>query len=128
MRCLRITEQKDETYLENEVLKLFRDIQKADFGNYEWFNLSDLAQRISMVSGFQYLLSLDDLNITLFPHQEEAVLQALQQMQGSVLLADEVGLGKTIIALTIASELKIRNLVNSILIIVPSSFCISYHL
>lgn len=107
--------------LNNKILELFDNVQNAEFGNYEWFFLSDLAQRVSLVSGFQVLLSLEDFNITLFPHQKEASLQVLQKMQGSALLADEVGLGKTIIALTILSELKLRNLVNSTLIVAPSS-------
>ncbi|MFX1340722.1 MAG: DEAD/DEAH box helicase [Promethearchaeota archaeon] len=113
--------------LEKKVLKFFRDIQKAEFGNTEWFFLMDLAQKISVISGFQYLLSTEDFNFTLFPHQEEAVLQVLQNMQGSALLSDEVGLGKTIIALTILSELKIRNLVNSFVIITPSSLINQWH-
>nr|MDO8108955.1 SNF2-related protein [Candidatus Sigynarchaeota archaeon] len=107
--------------LKNEVLNLFKQVRTANFGNAEWFFLSSLAQQVGLVRGFQYLLSLEDLNITLYPHQEEAVLRVLQSMQGSALLADEVGLGKTIIALTVLSELKIRDLVKSILIIVPSS-------
>ncbi len=110
-----------EENLENQILELFKKVQESKFGNQDWFFLLDLAQRVSLISGFQQLLSLEDCNITLFPHQEEAILQVLQKMQGSALLADEVGLGKTIIALSILSELKIRNLVNSVLIIVPSS-------
>ncbi len=107
--------------LEDDVVKIFKELQKAEFGNYKWFFLLDLAQRVSLVSGFQFLISLEDFNISLFPHQKQAALQILQNMQGSALLADEVGLGKTIIALTVLSELKLRNLVNSVLIIVPSS-------
>ena len=113
--------------LEKKVLELFKDVQKAKFGNFEWFFLLDLAQRVSLISGFQYLLSTEDFNFTLFPHQEEAVLQVLQNMQGSTLLSDEVGLGKTIVALTILSELKIRNLVDSFLIITPSSLINQWH-
>ena len=107
--------------LEKQVLEIFKEVQEAKFGNYDWFFMLDLAQRLSLISGFQQLLSLEDCNITLFPHQKEAVLQVLQNMQGSALLSDEVGLGKTIIALSILSELKIRNLVDSVLIITPSS-------
>ena len=110
-----------EETLEDRILELFKQVQLSKFGNYDWFFMLDLAQRLSLISGFQHLLSLEDCNITLFPHQEEAVLQVLQKMQGSALLADEVGLGKTIIALSILSELKIRNLVNTVLILTPSS-------
>ncbi|MFX0071129.1 MAG: DEAD/DEAH box helicase [Candidatus Hermodarchaeota archaeon] len=113
--------------LEQNVLKFFKDVQKAEFGNSEWFFLLDLAQRVSLISGFQYLLSTEDYNFSLFPHQEDAVLQVLQNMQGSALLADEVGLGKTIITLSVLSELKIRNLVDSFIIITPSSLINQWH-
>jgi len=113
--------------LKEKVLDLFKQIRDSPFGNTEWFFLSNLAQRVALVRGFQHLLSLEDLNITLFPHQEEGVLRVLQSMQGSALLADEVGLGKTIIALTVLSELKIRELVKSILIVVPSSLIDQWH-
>ncbi|MFX0098039.1 MAG: DEAD/DEAH box helicase [Candidatus Hodarchaeota archaeon] len=107
--------------LKKQVLDLFKEIQNVEFGNSDWFFLLNQAQIVSLVKSFQYLLSLEDLNVTLFPHQEEAVLSVLQRMQGSALLADEVGLGKTIIALTILSELQIRDLVKSVIIMVPSS-------
>lgn len=113
--------------IEDEILNLLKQTHDAAFGNADWFFLSSLAQKVALVRGFQYLLSLEDLNITLFPHQEEAVLHVLQSMQGSALLADEVGLGKTIIALTILSELRIRELVKSFLIIVPSSLVDQWH-
>ncbi|MBN2153895.1 MAG: DEAD/DEAH box helicase family protein, partial [Candidatus Lokiarchaeota archaeon] len=113
--------------MNERVVDLFKQIREAPFGNTEWFFLSNLAQRVALVRGFQHLLSLEDLNITLFPHQEEGVLHVLQSMQGSALLADEVGLGKTIIALTVLSELKIRELVKSVLIIVPSSLVDQWH-
>ncbi len=113
--------------LEKQVLELFKNVQNSKFGNSEWFFLLELAQRVSLISGFQFLLSTEDFNFSLFPHQEKAVLQVLQNMQGSALLADEVGLGKTIIALTILSELKIRNLVNSFIIVTPSSLINQWH-
>ena len=116
-----------EGNLEEKVKSIIKEINDADYGNGEWFFMLDLAEQISLVSGFQDLLSLEDLNITLFPHQRDAVLQSLQKMQGSSLLADEVGLGKTIIALTILSELKIRDLVNSVLIVAPSSLVNQWH-
>ncbi|OLS12530.1 MAG: hypothetical protein RBG13Loki_3841 [Promethearchaeota archaeon CR_4] len=111
---------KDDS-LENKLLEVLQQLREAPFGNADWFFMLNLAQQVSLIRGFQQLLSLEDLTISLFPHQEEAVSQILQQMQGSALIADEVGLGKTITACTVLSELKIRDLINSILIIVPPS-------
>ncbi len=110
-----------EDSLEKNVVDILKKLRAAPFGNADWFFMLNLAQQVSLIRGFQQLLSLEDLNIRLFPHQEEAVSQILLQMQGSALIADEVGLGKTIIACTVLAELKIRDLINSILIIVPPS-------
>ncbi len=118
----------DEKELEKQILGMVKDLQAAKFGNADWFFLLNKAQEVSLIRGFQQLLSLDDLNIRLYPHQEEAVLQILQQMGGSALIADEVGLGKTIIACTVLCELAIRNLVNSVLIIVPPSLTVQWQM
>ncbi len=54
-------------------------------------------------------------------HQVGVVLRALERPQPRLLLADEVGLGKTIEAGLILKELRSRNLAQRTLIIVPSS-------
>jgi superfamily II DNA or RNA helicase len=72
--------------------------------------------------GFDRLLCVDRLsNLTRMFYQEEAALRVLGGMRGRALLADEVGLGKTIEAGLIIKELLVRGLVNSILVICPNS-------
>ncbi|RPF55644.1 DEAD/DEAH box helicase [Aquisalibacillus elongatus] len=68
------------------------------------------------ISCMQYLP-----NLTLMPHQLDAVKKVLHQMHGRAILADEVGLGKTIEAGVILKELMVKNLVKKVLILVPSS-------
>ncbi|MDQ0158611.1 DEAD/DEAH box helicase [Alkalibacillus salilacus] len=60
-------------------------------------------------------------NLTLLDHQEEAVKKVLHNMHGRAILADEVGLGKTIEAGVILKELMIKGLVRRALILVPPS-------
>ena len=59
--------------------------------------------------------------MTPFPHQLEAAKQVVEEMNGKAILADEVGLGKTIEAGLILKEYMIRGLVKKVLILVPAS-------
>ncbi|MCP4514156.1 MAG: DEAD/DEAH box helicase, partial [Delftia sp.] len=60
-------------------------------------------------------------------HQLDAALRALRDMRGRALLADEVGLGKTIEAGIVMKELIERGLSSSILIITPASLTWQWH-
>ncbi|KOO43944.1 DEAD/DEAH box helicase [Priestia koreensis] len=55
------------------------------------------------------------------PHQLEVAKQVIENMNGKAILADEVGLGKTIEAGLILKEYMIRGLVKKVLILVPAS-------
>ena len=57
----------------------------------------------------------------LYPHQLNAVRKVVHQMNGRAILADEVGLGKTIEAGMILKEYILRNEVHNALILVPST-------
>src|SRR5205814_8312966 len=55
------------------------------------------AHRLSLVHGFDRLLAWPSLRgVARYPHQEQTCLRVLQEMRGRAILADEVGLGKTI--------------------------------
>ncbi|MHA1785538.1 MAG: DEAD/DEAH box helicase [Candidatus Helarchaeota archaeon] len=101
-----------------DILEVSRD---QNYSNLNWFILNRAAEKILLIKGFNQLLSLDQINITLYPHQLEGVEMILKEMNSRTLLADEVGLGKTIEAGTVLTELMIRGLVNNTLIVVPSS-------
>jgi hypothetical protein len=67
--------------------------------------ISDLAplrlhlehSRLSLLRGFDQLLCLEGIRgVEHLPHQIETVRKVLRHFHGRVLLADEVGLGKTI--------------------------------
>lgn len=78
------------------------------------------SQRIRLQKGFDRLLCLDEITLEPRPWQTETALKVLRDMQGNALLADEVGLGKTIEAGLILKELIVRSMVKSLLILVPS--------
>ena len=56
-----------------------------------------------------------------YQHQIDTAMKALNQMLGRALLADEVGLGKTIEAGIIMKELISRGLVRTVLVLTPAS-------
>lgn len=79
------------------------------------------AEELRLSQGFDQLLCLDEIRVDHYDHQVEAALRALSDMRGRVLLADEVGLGKTIEAGIIMKELLHRGLVRSVLVLTPAS-------
>ena len=85
------------------------------------FQLQLAAQHLRLSRGFDQLICLDELDLDHYEHQLEAALNALQTMRGRALLADEVGLGKTIEAGIITKELIRRGLVRSVLVLTPAS-------
>ncbi|MEN6462207.1 MAG: helicase-related protein [Syntrophomonas sp.] len=60
------------------------------------------------------------------PHQLLAVKYVLDQPSPRVLIADEVGLGKTIEAALVYEELKARGMVERVLIVAPSGLCLQW--
>ena len=70
------------------------------------------------------LLSLDSLRgVERFPHQVAACLRVLRDFGGRGILADEVGLGKTIEAGIVLKEYLLRGAVRTVLVLVPASLC-----
>src|SRR5207249_629196 len=78
------------------------------------------AERIALVPGFERLITLDANAIKALPHQIDVAQRVLRHMSGRAILADEVGLGKTIKASIIYKELAIRGLARRVLILTPA--------
>jgi superfamily II DNA or RNA helicase len=66
------------------------------------------------------LRTLGRARLDLFPHQLEPALAIVGGLGSRVLLADEVGLGKTLQAGLIVSELRARGVADRVLILTPS--------
>ena len=70
------------------------------------------------------LVSLDSLRgVERFPHQIRACLKVMSELNGRAILADEVGLGKTIEAGIVLKEYLLRGAVRTALVLVPASLC-----
>ncbi|MDR1535267.1 MAG: DEAD/DEAH box helicase [Planctomycetota bacterium] len=77
--------------------------------------------RLKLLRGFDDLLCLEGLHgVEHMPHQIETVRRVLRYFRGRVLLADEVGLGKTIEACLLLREYLLRGLARRVLILTPA--------
>jgi SNF2 family DNA or RNA helicase len=83
-------------------------------------DLVDDAVAVWSRPGFDTFVSLPRLRFEPFEHQRQTAQTVLRRMRGRAILADEVGLGKTIEAGLVLSELRLRGLANRALIIVPA--------
>jgi superfamily II DNA or RNA helicase len=77
------------------------------------------AARIANLLSEDVLLAPASASVIPLPHQLKALRRAVSQDRVRFLLADEVGLGKTIEAGLIMRELKLRGLASRILVIAP---------
>jgi superfamily II DNA or RNA helicase len=78
-----------------------------------------MAARLSNLITDDILLAPIDASVIPLPHQIKTLRKAISRDRVRFLLADEVGLGKTIEAGLILRELKLRGLVNRALVIAP---------
>ena len=81
------------------------------------------AFRLSMVNSTTPLRSLQTSRAIPIPYQLVPVVMALEQHPVRMLIADDVGLGKTIEAGLIIQELRSRGLAKKILVISPANLC-----
>ncbi|EST56213.1 ATP-dependent helicase [Brevibacillus panacihumi W25] len=94
---------------------------------WELFKLALEAEEAMAVRDFDQLQCLKYLpGLTPYPHQLETAERVLNEMRGRAILADEVGLGKTIEAGLIMKEYMVRGLAKKILILVPASLVIQW--
>jgi superfamily II DNA or RNA helicase len=86
------------------------------------FRLRGELVRLSLFEGFDELLCLPALQgVDAHWYQIETVRKVLKQYRGRVLLADEVGLGKTVEAGMVLKEYILRGMAERILILTPAS-------
>jgi superfamily II DNA or RNA helicase len=86
------------------------------------FRLRYELSQLGLLQGFDELLCLPSLhNVEAYWYQTEAVRKVLKQFRGRVLLADEVGLGKTIEAGMVLKEYLLRGMASQILVLTPAT-------
>ena len=97
--------------------------QTADAPSLEDHLLTVQANRLQAGqpdSELRSLSHLDEENVKLLEHQVDAAHLALFEMDGKALLADEVGLGKTIEVGMILKEMHYRGTDDAVLILTPA--------
>src|SRR5699024_9628643 len=111
--------QQDSNFIDG-----FQERLKTEgpFSSWELFQMNYQAALTTMVPSFEGLKALDYLpQMDFLDHQSSCARQVIEEMNGRAILADEVGLGKTIEAGLILKEYMLRGLVKKALIIVPAS-------
>lgn len=104
---------------EQQLQAFARQIQTP--GDPKWFDLRSQAEQLALLPGFEEFISLDLNTIEEMPHQTDTAVRVLRNMGGRALLADEVGLGKTIEAGLVLKELLVRRLIKRVLILCPAA-------
>lgn len=111
--------EKDSTFI-NELENRLE--MNEPISSWELFSMAFHAEKTTMTPSFKGLRALEFLpHVDFLNHQISSAEQVIEQMNGRAILADEVGLGKTIEAGLILKEYMIRGLVNKALILVPAS-------
>lgn len=95
----------------------------GDFGYASDFEALTQATRLQFAYRYEGLSCLSNSRLDPKPYQVFVAHRVLQDLYPRYLLADEVGLGKTIEAGLILKELKARGLADRVLVVVPASLC-----
>lgn len=95
-------------------------LKGAGFDPLELVELRLQGEELATLDDFEELLAVDVSNVDRMPHQEAVARHALSRLRGRAVLADEVGLGKTIEAGLAVKELALRGLAKRVLILCPA--------
>jgi len=103
---------------------LFGDIEKKSFDSSELFKLQMDAKEIVSDGEIDELISYGMIKKNLaydLPYQREGALKLLKDLNATALLADEVGLGKTITTAMVIKEGVVRGFLKKVVILTPPS-------
>jgi SNF2 family DNA or RNA helicase len=119
-----------EILLTNDFSAFLLKMRRKQWDTWDAFLLNHRGAELSLTHGFEDLLVLSHMQeywrqsgLIPYPHQIETVKKVVSQMRGRAILADEVGLGKTIEAGMILKEFLLRGLVKRFLILTPAALC-----
>ncbi len=114
----------DRSWMETMQLRIDRN---GPWDDWTLFQLAYEAEQAKLIRSFDELQCLTHLtNVEPLPHQLSTARKVLHEMRGRAILADEVGLGKTIEAGLVIKEYMIRGLVKRALILVPASLVLQW--
>ncbi len=112
----------EETFSDDN--ELFDKIEKKQYDSFNNLDLRFESVELGKESQINELLTYNEIKSRLqfhLPHQPEGALKILRDLNGTGLLADEVGLGKTITAGIVLKEGIRRGLVKKALVLAPPS-------
>ena len=116
---MKVDIEFDHSWQEDFLKRIDED---GPWANWELYKLANEVEEHLSIPEFEGLQAPKHLpQLTPLPHQLEVAKQVVEKMNGKAILADEVGLGKTIEAGLILKEYMIRGLVKKVLILVPAS-------
>jgi SNF2 family DNA or RNA helicase len=120
--CMTVTIAASETSTADlsAYLPLLARLRNSARPRPDWSAIVDDAVQVWARPGFDTLLAIPQLRFEPFDYQLRAARTVLRRMRGRGILADEVGLGKTIEAGLVLSELRMRGLADHVLVIVPA--------
>ncbi|MFS0561934.1 SNF2-related protein [Terribacillus sp. 179-K 1B1 HS] len=113
-----------EIHDDQQFIDMMDDVlqHEGDTASWEHFQMAYTAAKETNIDTFTGLVAPGYLpHMTFHPHQLQASQRVVEEMNGRAILADEVGLGKTIEAGLVLKELMIRGLVKKVLLLVPAS-------
>ncbi|MGM0598525.1 MAG: DEAD/DEAH box helicase [Candidatus Rifleibacteriota bacterium] len=103
-------------------LEVLRKLVKNDFSPYHETSLIQKGEELSAGMCNDELLALKTtFGVSTYTHQIQTAKMVIENFNGRALLADEVGLGKTIEAGLILKEYLLRGMAKKVLILTPAS-------
>ncbi len=94
---------------------------RGKWGDFTRFKLKSMANHLFLAHTFDKMQSLSNSRTQILAHQIESTYRVVSCINPRFLIADEVGLGKTIEAGLIIKEFMIRHGYGRVLIVVPAS-------
>ncbi|REK76191.1 DEAD/DEAH box helicase [Paenibacillus paeoniae] len=116
--------QIDRSWFDELQHRLSRNGPWDDWTLYQLAMEAEQAKRVESFEQLQCLRTLPSFEP--MPHQIGTASKVLHEMGGRAILADEVGLGKTIEAGLVLKEYMVRGLVKRALILVPASLVLQW--
>lgn len=120
--------QQDVQYIKSEFLEKFNeDDLQGMFESGRFLGINELRRILAFIrikgdiTNIYY--SMNNSATEFFPHQFKPVMKFIESTTGRLLIADEVGLGKTIEAMYIWEELIARENSRRLLIVCPAVLC-----
>jgi SNF2 family DNA or RNA helicase len=109
-------------HLDFDLAPLLSGVTHTPERDGRWWRLRERFAHLGLAQGFDELLCLPQLTgVEPLWHQLETARKVLKQFHGRVLLADEVGLGKTIEAGIVLKEYLLRGMVERVLVLTPAA-------